>query len=148
MNVQSSLASSIESLSCINQDLHCKLQQQRLATLFGGDSNSTSLKDNATASGVHVFESQSQSQRLAQPILFQELEISRPEEICPVVGVNLTRDTSTEWFFGTSSYASVTPTPTTGGCGNGNNGNDNDNGSNWSGVRGWDDLQQQYSALP
>ncbi|QCD87449.1 hypothetical protein DEO72_LG3g1985 [Vigna unguiculata] len=39
MNVHGSLASSIESLSNINQDLHLKLQQQRMATMmFGGDS--------------------------------------------------------------------------------------------------------------
>ncbi|KAK4769505.1 hypothetical protein SAY86_027655 [Trapa natans] len=34
MNIQSSLASSIESLSSLNQDLHWKLQQQRLAILL------------------------------------------------------------------------------------------------------------------
>ncbi|GJN31115.1 hypothetical protein PR202_gb19473 [Eleusine coracana subsp. coracana] len=47
--VNSSIASSIESLSFINQDLHWKLQQQRLATMFLGP---TSSSGGATA--VHV----------------------------------------------------------------------------------------------
>ncbi|OEL20778.1 Dof zinc finger protein DOF5.7 [Dichanthelium oligosanthes] len=40
--VSSSIASSIESLSFINQDLHWKLQQQRLATMFLGPPPPTS----------------------------------------------------------------------------------------------------------
>ncbi|XP_028789236.1 dof zinc finger protein DOF5.7-like [Neltuma alba] len=141
LNVQSSLASSIESLSSINQDLHWKLQQQRLAMLFGGDNTASSLKDNRPVSAINL-ENQSH-QRSSNPILFQNLEISKPEEISPVVGSSR-RDTPTEWFFG-SSYASVTPTPTTS---SGGGGNGNDNGSNnWS-LQGWGDVQQQYSALP
>ncbi|XP_054776104.1 dof zinc finger protein DOF5.7-like [Prosopis cineraria] len=145
MNVQSSLASSIESLSSINQDLHWKLQQQRLAMLFGGDNTTASsvLKDNRPVSAIN-HENQSHHQKSPHPILFQNLEISKPEEICPDFG-NSRRDTPTEWFFG-SSYASVTPTPTasSGGLGTGN---DNNGSSNWS-VHGWGDVQQQYSALP
>ncbi|KAF2940056.1 hypothetical protein DAI22_03g242000 [Oryza sativa Japonica Group] len=40
--VSSTIASSIESLSFINQDLHWKLQQQRLATMFLGPPGSAS----------------------------------------------------------------------------------------------------------
>ncbi|KAG6392718.1 hypothetical protein SASPL_146942 [Salvia splendens] len=58
----SSLATSIESLSSINQDLHWKLQQQRLAALFAGDGGSQTQKE---ASG---------SVQKPQAIQFQSLE--------------------------------------------------------------------------
>ena len=70
MNVHGSLASSIESLSSINQDLHWKLQQQRLAMLFGSDNE----KDNGGVSPVNL---ENQTHK-PQPILFQNLEISKP----------------------------------------------------------------------
>ncbi|KAL2349001.1 hypothetical protein Fmac_003001 [Flemingia macrophylla] len=137
MNVQShtSLASSIESLSSINQDLHWKLQQQRLAMLFGGDN---SQKDNQVEK--------------PQPIMFQNLEISKPGINFPVGNSRKEQgpsgDTpSTEWFFG-NSYASVAPTATATTT-NSSGGPGNDNASNWgSGVHAWGDVPQQYSALP
>ncbi|XP_027359976.1 dof zinc finger protein DOF5.7 [Abrus precatorius] len=141
MNVHTTLASSIESLSSINQDLHWKLQQQRLAMLFGGDH---SQKDSGVVSTVNQLENQTQK---PQPILFQNLEISKPGSF-PVGSSRKEQgpsgDTpSTEWFFG-NSYASVAPTPTTT-----SGGPANDNASNWSsGVHAWGDVQQQYSALP
>ncbi|XP_062213373.1 dof zinc finger protein DOF4.7-like [Phragmites australis] len=53
--VSSSIASSIESLSFINQDLHWKLQQQRLATMFLGPSSSAVAQaDGAAAATAHV----------------------------------------------------------------------------------------------
>ncbi|KAK7252452.1 hypothetical protein RIF29_36393 [Crotalaria pallida] len=143
MNLHSStnLASSIESLSSINQDLHWKLQQQRLAMLFGGENQ----KDGGNL----------ENQR-PQPILFQNLEISKPETFS--IGGSRKEeggpsgggggDIPTEWFFG-NSYASVsttTPTPTTSG------GHGNDNGNNWNGNNNvhhaWGDVQQQFSSLP
>ncbi|KAK7309591.1 hypothetical protein RJT34_06444 [Clitoria ternatea] len=134
------LASSIESLSSMNQDLHLKLQQQRLAMLFGGDNNKDSV---AVSSTVNQLEK-------PQPILFQNLEISKPGFL-PVGGSRKEHGPSgdtvppTEWFFG-NSFASVTPTPTTSG---GGGGPVSDNASNWnSGVHAWGDVQQQYSALP
>ncbi|XVF17384.1 hypothetical protein REPUB_Repub10bG0117000 [Reevesia pubescens] len=138
LNVNSSLASSIESLSSINQDLHWKLQQQRLATLFGGDQNQK--ENNTTVSSVNPLD-QNQAQK-PQSILFQNLELSKPE----ISGVGNPRkgssnETATEWFFG-NSYTPVTPTPTPS-----SNGNGNDNTSNWNGVQAWNDLHQ-YSSLP
>ncbi|XP_062209329.1 dof zinc finger protein DOF5.7-like [Phragmites australis] len=47
--VSSSIASSIESLSFINQDLHWKLQQQRLATMFLGPPISAAAQANGAA---------------------------------------------------------------------------------------------------
>lgn len=138
MNVNSSLASSIESLSSVNQDLHWKLQQQRLAMLFGGDDN------NQKDEGVSAVNLENQTQK-PQPILFQNLEISKPE-ICPVGSSLRKEDTPTEWFFG-NSFASVTPTRTSTSSG-GNNGHDNAT-NNWStGVHAWGDVQHQYNALP
>lgn len=135
MNVQSGLASSIESLSTINQDLHWKLQQQRLSMLFGGESQ----KD----SGVSPVPLENHTQK-PQPILFQNLEISK-SEVGSVAnsrkGGTSGDHIATEWFFG-NSYGPVTSTPTNSG---GNGGHDNP--STWNGIQAWGDLQQ-YSALP
>ncbi|KAL6225055.1 hypothetical protein ACLB2K_003907 [Fragaria x ananassa] len=140
MNVHSSLASSIESLSSINQDLHWKLQQQRLSMLFGtsiaGDSQTQPSQKDLQMNDLEKTQT-------AVPILFQNLEISKPKE-CAGGG-----DTAaTEWFFG-NSYAPppVTPTPTNSG---GNGGGNENNAGNWNShgvVQAWGDLQQ-YNALP
>ncbi|KAK9284909.1 hypothetical protein L1049_024090 [Liquidambar formosana] len=143
MNVHSNLASSIESLSSINQDLHWKLQQQRLAMLFGGDNQ----KDNNVSSVHHHIESQ-QTQK-PQPILFQNLEISKPE-VCAAGnsrkdGASGGNITATEWFFDNNSYGPVTATTPTN---NSTSNNGNDNTGNWNGIQAWSDLQQYTSALP
>ncbi|KAB1998328.1 hypothetical protein ES319_D12G081400v1 [Gossypium barbadense] len=139
LNVSSGLASSIESLSSINQDLHWKLQQQRLAMLFGGGGENQ--KENTITTTACSVPVENQPQKL-QPILFHNLEISKPE-ISSVENPRkaTTNETATEWFFG-NSYAPVTPTPTTS-----SNGNDNTTTSNWNGVQAWNDLHH-YSTLP
>ncbi|GAV68569.1 zf-Dof domain-containing protein [Cephalotus follicularis] len=137
MNVNTSLASSIESLSSINQDLHWKLQQQRLALLFRGE--------NQKESSVSSVPLENQAAKL-QPILFQNLEISKQDVCAPGNSREggASGETATEWFFG-NSFAPVTNTNTN-SSGNGN-GNGNNNTSNWTGVQTWSDLHQ-YSALP
>ncbi|XP_044470738.1 dof zinc finger protein DOF5.7-like [Mangifera indica] len=139
LTVNSSLASSIESLSSINQDLHWRLQQQRLAMLFGENQTQKERTIPSVALG-------NQPQK-PQPILFQNLEISKPEVTACGVGNNSRKEgaggsATTEWFFGTYAPmgASSTPTITSNGTGN-------DNGNNWNGVQAWTDLQH-YSALP
>ncbi|KAK6923861.1 Zinc finger, Dof-type [Dillenia turbinata] len=130
MNVNSSLTSSIESLSCINQDLHWKLQQQRLAMLFSGS------EENQKASAAQI---ETPIQK-PQPILFQNLEISKN----PLVDLNSRKledgarsnSAATEWYFDNP-----------GGDGAGGGGGANENASNWSGIQAWSDLHQ-YSALP
>ncbi|KAK3211128.1 hypothetical protein Dsin_015834 [Dipteronia sinensis] len=136
LNVNSSLASSIESLSSINQDLHWRLQQQRLAMLFGGDNQKETTVEN-------------QIQK-PQPILFQNLEISKPDQLGPAAENSRKEsasggETTTEWFFG-NSYAPLATTATTPTDSSGNVGNDST--SNWNnGVQAWSDLHQ-FSALP
>ncbi|KAK7361065.1 hypothetical protein VNO77_03094 [Canavalia gladiata] len=144
MNVHTSLASSIESLSNINHDLHLKLQQQRLAMMLGGDNHKAD--DSSVSASPTVNNSlENQNKLVMQPVLFHNLEISKrtcsdfrkegPSEEAP-----------TEWFFG-NSFSSVTPTTTTTTT-TGNGGNANVT-HNWNGVNAWGDLQHQpYSALP
>ncbi|KAI4382079.1 hypothetical protein MLD38_008085 [Melastoma candidum] len=143
MTIDGNLASSIESLSCINQDLHWKLQQQRLAELYAD----SVPRDNQTASSKHG------------PFNITGLG-SHQENV--VIGSN-GAPPATEWFFGNSaSYASVTPSPTDSGsngnentsCNNWNrNRNDNNNGNGGAAIhhhQGWGagNVQQQYAGLP
>ncbi|KAL3721816.1 hypothetical protein ACJRO7_034196 [Eucalyptus globulus] len=141
MKVDSNLASSIESLSSINQDLHWKLQQQRLAMLFSGDNNNNhNPKANnggdVAASSINVATApfEDQSQNLRQPVLFQNLDAA---------GSSRKEGSSvTEWFFG-NAYASVTtPSPTN----SSSNGNDNNNAGNWNSKGPGQGFQ--YTALP
>ncbi|KAF8377408.1 hypothetical protein HHK36_030785 [Tetracentron sinense] len=80
MNIQSNLASSIESLSSINHDLHWKLQQQRLAMLFGGENQ----KENGSVSSVTDTLLENHTQK-PQPLLFQNLDISNTD-VCAGLG--------------------------------------------------------------
>ncbi|KAM2554468.1 hypothetical protein TB2_018587 [Malus domestica] len=133
MNVHSSLASSIESLSSINQDLHWKLQQQRLAMLFGTEEHDQSTQ--------FQLENQQKTQQMITPIsLFQNLEVSSSPRPDHHQGVSHGRkeggDTATEWFFGNSYAPAVTQTPTNSGGGGG--GASNENASNWPhGIPAW-----------
>ncbi|KAL1365477.1 dof zinc finger protein DOF5.7 [Arachis hypogaea] len=154
----SSLASSIESLSSLNQDLHWKLQQQRLAMLFVGDNhhkedhnNNSNRNGNVSFSPVvvdldhhHHHHQQQQQQQRPQPILFENLEISKAGAGATTVDAD-TR--ATEWFFG-NSHAPTPTTTTSSGC----NGHEDSWMMGSSGVHGWPDLQphpqQQYSSLP
>ncbi|KAM7275528.1 hypothetical protein ACFE04_017394 [Oxalis oulophora] len=122
LNVNSSLASSIESLSSINQDLHWKLQQQRLA------------------------------QNKPQPISFQNLEISKPISTSGGVGGGGgSHQTTTEWFFGNCYNAPVTANNPAQSSGGPAFGNENTTNNNWNGsVQTWStgtDLHQ-YTTLP
>ncbi|KAL9327375.1 hypothetical protein ACSQ67_008020 [Phaseolus vulgaris] len=140
MNVHSSLASSIESLSNINQDLHLKLQQQRMATMmFGGDS-----QKGESSVALNGFGNQKVSS--------QSLAISKPENLPAVSSINggpsgeTVTAASTEWFFG-NSFPSVSPS-TSNGAANVNH-ISNDPNNNWSSALAWGDLQHQpYTALP
>ncbi|XP_042506670.1 dof zinc finger protein DOF5.7-like [Macadamia integrifolia] len=118
MNVHSSLASSIESLSYINQDLHWKLQQQRLAMLFSGETP----KDGEDIVSALPSVPEIQSQK-PEPISFQNLGIFENNTHTP------------------------TSTTTTATKNNNSGSNEIDNSSNWNGIQAWTDLHQ-YSELP
>ncbi|KAF3633111.1 Dof zinc finger protein DOF5.3 [Capsicum annuum] len=161
------MASSIESLSSINQDLHWKLQQQRLAMLFGGENQ----KENNIVSSSIPFDDQNQNQnqnqnqiqiQKPQPILFQNLEISSSKQqedhhhqeattfgndnINSRKDVNITigshgNNLATEWFFDDSFGVNPNSTNTI-------NENEDQNGNNWnSTIQAWNNLNQ-YSTLP
>jgi hypothetical protein len=147
--VSSSIASSIESLSFINQDLHWKLQQQRLATMFLGPppppqpTSSSSHIDGAPAAahiGAGAF-----------------LQMAGPPGMEPT-----TMPAATSWFMD-SSYA-VLPSPTAHGntsaaiatttttncnvVGRSSGGGDDDNGNNCgSAIPSWGDMST-FAMLP
>lgn len=122
-NNNSNLASSIESLSSINQDLHWKLQQERLAMLF---------------------DDQNQAPQKLQPILFQNLDSSKPDAGVGnsrkdnnngSIGIGPTGNLATEWFFGNSNYSgAVNFTPT-------------NSSINGNGIHAWSNFNQ-YTPLP
>ncbi|KAK9112900.1 hypothetical protein Scep_020419 [Stephania cephalantha] len=86
MNFNTSLASSIESLSCINQDMHLKLQQQRLGVmLIGGDHHDQEIVVNNHKESSFVDDHHHQeiiinqsSKPVLQSISFQNLEVLKP----------------------------------------------------------------------
>ncbi|GAB4847204.1 hypothetical protein Ancab_026214 [Ancistrocladus abbreviatus] len=124
INGNYNLASSIESLSSINQELHWKLQQQRLAMLYGNGGENQ--KEN------HCISSVSAQIEKPQPILFQNLEMS-----------NSRKDGPTEWFFD-SSFAPVSATPTNSGSNNNEN-----TGCSLSGIQQWSTHEfHQFNGLP
>nr|XP_043618336.1 dof zinc finger protein DOF5.7-like [Erigeron canadensis] len=149
------IASSIESLSSINQDLHWKLQQHRLATLYGGRSTSVGAggetEQQINQQNHIVIEQQPQVQKL-QPILFQNLDIPKPPQT--TMDGDLRKDNGgleTEWFFdGNYAQVNVDPSTTIAQTGVNNAGNyENESMGNWNNgnIQGWNQFNQ-YTALP
>ncbi|KAK1392014.1 Dof-type domain-containing protein [Heracleum sosnowskyi] len=136
----SNLASSIESLSSINQDLHWKLQQDRFNTMFnGGDNNNYQLQNGMISGTANYLETKTQTQK-PQPILFQNLEISskpaddsRVENTGNISAANL----ENEWCFGNSSYAPVVNQLPANSSGTGNS----------KEIQAWANFDQ-YTTLP
>ncbi|CAN8251517.1 unnamed protein product [Cochlearia groenlandica] len=106
------LATSIETLSCLNQDLHWRLQQQRMAMLFGKEETVVVERP--------------------QPILYRNLEI---------VNSSPTKrgENQTEWYFGNNNDNEGVISNNND---NNNNNNDNTGGSDqWNnGIQAWTDL--------
>ncbi|RZC67219.1 hypothetical protein C5167_010899 [Papaver somniferum] len=73
--------SSIEYLSNMNQELHWKLQQQRLAMLFGvrNHQHNTSFDTSSEVAGLNIENQLQHAQKLPLPVSFQNLEISKQE---------------------------------------------------------------------
>ncbi|KAI3922141.1 hypothetical protein MKX01_005830 [Papaver californicum] len=86
------LTSSIEPLSNMNQELHWKLQQQRLAMLFGVRNHQHNQYSNTsfnTTTEVSGLENQLRhAQKLPLPISFQNLEISKQEAAAGAVSID------------------------------------------------------------
>ncbi|XP_075493554.1 dof zinc finger protein DOF5.7-like [Primulina tabacum] len=132
LNLRSNLTSSIESLSSINQDLHMKLQQQRLSTMYVGN-NQKENSANIPSESDNIIQK-------PQPILFQNLDISK-QDYSNAIGIarkeGVDENLSTEWFF-ENSYATVTPSAPATSRSHANQ----ESTSNWS-----SDLSH-YSTLP
>ncbi|KAG7034237.1 Dof zinc finger protein DOF5.7, partial [Cucurbita argyrosperma subsp. argyrosperma] len=152
LNLDTSLASSIESLSSMNQDLHWKLQQQRLAMLLGGH-NSTATDKNRGVSSPIPLEDHAQE---LNPGSFRNLEISKPDAFNSsdfnnarketVVGAGGDSAAADEWFFGDSYAPSSMMAGTAGAAAAGYNSGDSA-AAGCDGVREWHDLHQ-YTHLP
>ncbi|XP_042493057.1 dof zinc finger protein DOF5.7-like [Macadamia integrifolia] len=141
------MTSSIESLSYINQDLHWKLQQQRLAMLFGGETRSHKDGDGGGEGGgggggggdsLSALPVVLENQILpAQGISKEEVFAVNNNNPMNTKSCISSGATTTEWFY-ENSY---TPTSTT------ITNNSGSNESNWNGILAWTDLHQ-YNALP
>ncbi|KAF5182668.1 Dof zinc finger protein DOF5.7 [Thalictrum thalictroides] len=111
MNFNNNLATSIESLSCINQDLHWRLQQQRLSEMLNEEINhQKEIISNTVTSfpdDIVVLDHQKQLQtQNPEPIVFQNLEIAKLEAAAGAVGGSNNINITTEWFFENSNYNS------------------------------------------
>ncbi|WVZ59746.1 hypothetical protein U9M48_009850 [Paspalum notatum var. saurae] len=93
--VSSSIASSIESLSFINQDLHWKLQQQRLATMFLGGAPSSAAAAQVDGAAVGVAAAAHAAVTGGGAFLHMA---------GPPPGMEPTMPSATSWFMDTSSY--------------------------------------------
>lgn len=156
MGNNNNIASSIESLSSINQDLHWKLQQQRLAAMFCGsemkdnNNNNNNVVPASSSSFGLDHHSHNHNHEKPQTILFHNLEETtkdhhQEEELYS------RKEGETEWFFGDSynnnnnngaSAAAAVTTSSTPMI-------SNSNGS-WmnNGMQSWSNLNNQYTSLP
>ncbi|ESQ31298.1 hypothetical protein EUTSA_v10004632mg [Eutrema salsugineum] len=116
------LATSIETLSCLNQDLHWRLQQQRMAMLFGNSKEDTVVVERP------------------QPILYRNLEIVNSSPSPTKKGEN-----QTEWYFGNNN---ANEGVINSNDSNNNNNNNSGGSDHWNnGIQAWTDLNH-YNALP
>ncbi|KAF5765065.1 putative transcription factor C2C2-Dof family [Helianthus annuus] len=123
---------SIEALSSLNQDLHWKLQQQRLAMLFGGGNGGGALLEKT---GENNHQRPHQKESGLQPILFQNLDTSRKEVSSS--GDGGVGGLATEWFFDNHYAPPVNMNPAS-------TGNDD---QNWNGIQAWNNINH-YNPLP
>ncbi|XP_022132683.1 dof zinc finger protein DOF5.7 [Momordica charantia] len=131
LNADTSIASSIESLSSINQDLHWKLQQQRLAMLFGGD-NAAHEDGGISISKPEVCNSSDFN--------------ARKDHITAGAGIGGASAAADEWFFGDSYAATSVPSTATGAAAASYNSGDSAV-AGCDGFQEWHDLHQ-YGHLP
>ncbi|KAL6582882.1 hypothetical protein OROMI_004960 [Orobanche minor] len=133
VNYSSNLASSIECLSFINQDLHWKLQQQRLGMLFVGNNNNYDNQKQKNSSTT--LSAATSDEPIIQNLLLQAN--ANTAESYAVIETSsrkdgATGDLSTGLLFDNNnnniSYATlVGPTPET----------SSNNNTNWTGFQAW-----------
>nr|GMC59675.1 dof zinc finger protein DOF5.7-like [Ipomoea batatas] len=116
--------------------------QQRLAMFFGGETQKEMI---STANNSSIPVNETQMIQKPQPILFQNLDISKPEAFdgkdC---GENGSASLATEWLFD-NTYAQVNPSATN----NTTPGNGNENSTNWNGFQAWSSSNMNhYNSLP
>ncbi|KAG0489116.1 hypothetical protein HPP92_007772 [Vanilla planifolia] len=125
-----SIASSIESLSSINQNLHWRLQQQRLAMFIGGDAR--------IGSAMPAMENP------VEPSCFGVDESNKGEifwDSADANGSRKTCDTGTAWFLDGSFAMPASEANNVDIANSGNAVNE------WNGITAWNDVQQ-FTALP
>ncbi|URD98169.1 Zinc finger protein [Musa troglodytarum] len=138
----SSIVSSIEFLSSINQDLHRKLQQQRLAMIIKGEAHKQSSSQLEIQREFISFE-------VADPTTDEFCGCSESGNTCVATGTN----SSMAWLPENSNYTMPTSnTISINSIGNvdGNSGDKsstNINISYWNGIPAWNDMPQ-FSTLP
>lgn len=106
------VASSIESLSSINQDLHWKLQQQRLGMMMFGEENNITNQQEVTNASVIIPPPMNIIPQKPQPILFENLEISprvKDHDVHQAVGSSGS-GSATEWLLDHNSNHSLVNT--------------------------------------
>lgn len=133
------LASSMQSFSSINQDLHWKLQQERTSMMLNGGVDNNYQQQNGIIGTTDQLESLTRPQK-PQPMLFHNLEISsKPAGYSrkETNGINVNAATAnlpTEWYSGNSGYApAFNQFPSSNG--------------NGKGTQGWANFDQ-YTSLP
>ncbi|XP_010555416.1 PREDICTED: dof zinc finger protein DOF4.7-like [Tarenaya hassleriana] len=144
LTVDANLASSIESLSSLNQDLHRKLQQQRLASLFGEHFDRNQKETAGNGDSPAVFQNLDILPPTASPESIVAGEFPARERI-NVVANGESSSTATEWFFGNpgfllQSFPSSSSAATAVSGSVENNGNGDGNMGNWHGFQAWSDL--------
>ncbi|URD96752.1 Zinc finger protein [Musa troglodytarum] len=138
----SSIVSSIEPLTSINQDLHWKLQQQRLAMIIKGEAHKQSSSQLEIQQEFISFE-------VADPTTDEFCGCSESGNTCVANGTN----SSMAWLPENSNYTMPTSnTISINSIGNvdGNSGDKsstNINISYWNGIPAWNDMPQ-FSTLP
>lgn len=142
-NNNNNIVDTIESLSCINQELHWKLQQQRLGVLFGnniGDQHEAQKSDETSS------------------FLLQNVEEELSRSDLNAASNNIIDDSrrklvtngetaATEWFFGNSYAVQTPPVTTTYTTPTNSNSNGNENATTWNNgvVQVWSTVLQQQN---
>ncbi|MQL76680.1 hypothetical protein Taro_009069 [Colocasia esculenta] len=150
--MHSNLAVSIESLSSINQGLHWKLQQQRLAMFFGGDQSQQQHpgkggSDPAATAALPaaLLEGTNRHMSCHMPASSKEMCATAAAATAGVSTkgsmVGDATSSTTEWFLDNSTtYTAPNAHISLNSSGNAAS-------SNWNGIQAWNDMHQ-FSALP